>query len=76
MAARANLHAALQQCPDQLVELEVIDVLREPERGAQDQVLVTPMLVKFEPRPERRVLGSLHNRAILFGALGIEESHG
>jgi circadian clock protein KaiB len=73
IAARANLRAALQQYPERHVDLEVIDVLRNPERGLQDQVLVTPMLVKVEPLPARRVLGNLSSRAALLSALGLED---
>jgi circadian clock protein KaiB len=51
------------------VELEVIDVLTEPERGLRDGVLFTPMLVRVAPPPERRILGNLSNRATLLGVL-------
>jgi circadian clock protein KaiB len=50
--ALANLRRVLQDHPEHQVALEVIDVVRDPERGVRDGVLVTPMLVKFEPLPE------------------------
>jgi hypothetical protein len=40
----------------------------------QDGILVTPMLVKIEPPPERRVLGSLHDRPRLLAILGLDEA--
>jgi circadian clock protein KaiB len=73
VAARANLRAALQPYPEHQVELEIIDVLSDPERGVQDKVLVTPMLVKVEPLPARRLLGNLSSRAALLGVLGLED---
>jgi circadian clock protein KaiB len=73
LAARANLRATLQQFPERQVVLEIIDVLLEPERGMQDQVLVTPMLVKVEPLPARRVLGNLSSRVALLSALGLDD---
>lgn len=77
VAAVANLRAALALHPDREAEIEIIDVLRAPERGLRDGVLVTPMLVRVEPAPERRVLGSLGHRATLLAALGLEEAlHG
>ncbi len=74
IAALANLRAAIVACPGRRVELEIIDVLKAPERGLSDGVYVTPMLVKIEPPPARRVLGSLRDRAILLAALGLDEA--
>ena len=70
VAALANLKTALAEHPDHQVHLEVIDVMVDPDRGFSDGVLVTPMLVKLAPHPERRVLGTLVNRHLLFVALG------
>jgi circadian clock protein KaiB len=53
--------------------LEIIDVLHEPERGVQDGIVVTPMLVKHGPLPERRLLGNLSDRKALLDVLGLHE---
>ena len=71
--AVANLHDALAGLPEDQVELEIIDVLREPHRGLGAGILMTPMLVRVAPPPERRVLGNLNDRVILLGALGLPE---
>jgi circadian clock protein KaiB len=71
MTALANVRGALLEHPSQHFELEIIDVVRDPERCIRDGVLVTPMLVKVEPLPERRLLGNLRNHAMLLGALGL-----
>lgn len=73
VAARRNLEAFLAQNPDCEVELEVIDVLRNPGRGLADGVLVTPLLVKVAPPPERRVIGNLQDRNALVAGLGFGE---
>jgi circadian clock protein KaiB len=73
VTARRNLDAFLAQYPDYQVELEVIDVLRNPERGLADGVLVTPLLVKVAPPPERRVIGNLQDRTALVAGLGFGE---
>jgi circadian clock protein KaiB len=73
MTAVANLRAVIAGCADGRAEVEIIDILREPERGLHDGVFVTPMLVKVEPAPERRVLGSLCDRRFLLAVLGLEE---
>ena len=70
-AALVNLRAALEllQVTD-TAALEIVDVLLDPDRGVRDRVMVTPMLIKTAPPPERRILGNLHDRAVLLGVLG------
>jgi circadian clock protein KaiB len=74
IAAVANLRATLARHAGHAIEVETIDVLRDPLRALQDAVLVTPMLVRSEPLPERRILGNLHDRQTLLGALGLDET--
>ncbi len=52
-------------------DLEIIDVLADPKRGLADGVLVTPMLIKVDPAPVRRIVGNLSNRDALLTALGV-----
>ena len=40
-------------------ELEIIDVLKNPELAEQDKILATPTLIKQLPPPLRRVIGDL-----------------
>lgn len=69
--AVSNLRAALAELARPPDNVEIVDVLQTPERGLRDGVLVTPMLVRVSPQPERRILGTLSDRAILLGALSI-----
>lgn len=71
--ARNNLQSALAHLPRGDVRLEVVDVLREPERALEDGVLVTPTLIRQSPLPERRVVGNLRDRSALMTGLGIDE---
>jgi circadian clock protein KaiB len=73
-AAISNLRSAIGECAPGRVNIEIVDILTEPERGMRDGVLVTPMLVKVAPSPERRVLGSLHDRLTLLEVLGLAEA--
>lgn len=73
LTARRNLDAFLARNPDHEVHLEIIDVLLEPERGLADGVLVTPLLVKVAPAPERRVVGNLQDQTALIAGLGFGE---
>jgi len=69
LRALANLRAAIAELPEHRVHLELIDVLRDPETGLRDGVLMTPMLVRLAPAPQRRILGNLSARGALLGVL-------
>lgn len=56
------------------IELEIIDVVKNPERALRDGVLITPMLVRVGPPPERRILGRLSDRAMVLSLLGLEDA--
>lgn len=71
LAALGNLRAALAALPADHVDLEIIDVLKHPERGLHDNVLMTPMLVRQAPHPERRILGNLSGAGALRSVLAI-----
>ncbi|MEQ9619619.1 MAG: circadian clock KaiB family protein [Deltaproteobacteria bacterium] len=45
-------------CGDKHV-LNIVDILQNPSQAIDDGVFVTPTLVKIEPKPERRIVGSL-----------------
>jgi circadian clock protein KaiB len=52
-------------------EIEVVDVLREPQRALSEGVYLTPTLVKVSPDPVRRVVGSLSESRPVLEALGL-----
>jgi circadian clock protein KaiB len=51
--------------------IEIVDLLSEPERALQDEVMLTPMLVKLLPAPVRKFIGNLSQRESLLRALEI-----
>ncbi len=69
--AIANLEAVCREFLPDGCELEIIDILREPQRGLADNIMVTPTLIKLAPPPARRIFGDLSNRARLLDALGL-----
>jgi circadian clock protein KaiB len=69
ITALANLRALLVELRMPADVMEIIDVLQDPARGLRDGVLVTPMLVRVLPAPERRILGNLSDRTIMLGLL-------
>ncbi len=69
--ALANLDAICREHLAERHEIEVVDVLREPQRALADLVMLTPLLVKLSPAPIRKILGTLSHRAPVLHALGL-----
>ena len=72
VAARANLKRLLAHCEPSTYSIEIVDCLREPIRTLQDGVLVTPTLLRLEPKPGRTIVGTLSDSTQVFEALGID----
>ena len=53
-------------------EIEIVDVYLEPKRALADGVFLTPMLVRLEPAPIRRIVGILSQSQPVLLALGLE----
>ncbi|HEY6557894.1 MAG TPA: circadian clock KaiB family protein [Polyangiaceae bacterium] len=62
--AICNEHFAAQH------ELEVIDMLEQPERALADAIIVSPTLLKLRPLPVQRVIGNLSNTDQVLLVLG------
>jgi circadian clock protein KaiB len=73
LLARDNLRTLLSGLPPDVVTLEIIDCLREPQRALRDGVLVTPTLVRMTPAPRRTIVGTLSDAARVAAALGLAD---
>lgn len=51
--------------------VEIIDLLREPLRASDDDIIATPTLVKKSPLPETRIIGNLADINRTLASLGI-----
>jgi circadian clock protein KaiB len=69
--AMANLEAICREHLAERHEIEVVDVLREPQRALADLVMLTPLLVKLSPGPIRKIAGTLSQRGPVLQALGL-----
>jgi circadian clock protein KaiB len=69
--AIANLNELCREYLSERHEIEIVDLLSEPERALYDEVMLTPMLVKLLPAPVRKCIGNLSQREFLLRALGI-----
>ncbi len=52
-------------------EIEVIDLVEDPDRAAHDDVLAIPTLVRRRPAPERKIIGDLSDAARVLSRLRI-----
>lgn len=71
--ALANLQAL---CRGRLAgrhSIEVVDVFREPARALADGIFMTPTLLRLEPSPVRKIVGTLSDTATLMQALDLPE---
>ena len=69
--ARVAIENLERICREELAgqyELQIIDVLEQPELAEGDRIMATPTLIKQLPPPLRRVIGDLSDKEkVLFG---------
>ena len=61
LAAFANLKKICEEHLTGQYEIEVIDLLKEPQLASGDQILAIPTLVRKLPEPIRKIIGDLSN---------------
>lgn len=71
--ARGNLRAFCRTRLADCHQVEVIDVLNDPARALQENIFMTPTLIKRLPLPVRRIVGNLSDPDALREALGLED---
>ncbi|HSJ55096.1 MAG TPA: circadian clock KaiB family protein [Anaerolineae bacterium] len=70
--AMANLDGLAETYGRDGFEIEIVDVLAEPQRALRDHVLVTPTLVKLAPPPTIQIAGDLSEGYRVIHALGLD----
>jgi circadian clock protein KaiB len=67
--------AAIKQlCEDRLAgryELKIVDLYQYPEEALHEQIVAAPTLVRQQPLPERRLIGTLADRQRVLTGLGL-----
>ena len=53
-------------------ELEIVDLIKQPERALEDGIIVTPTLIKLGPPPVLRIIGNLGDTEQVLIALASE----
>lgn len=61
LTAFANLKRLCEQHLENQYEIEVIDLVQQPQLAASDQIVALPTLVRRLPAPIKRIVGDLSN---------------
>jgi circadian clock protein KaiB len=72
--AVANLRAICNRYLAGRYQIELVDVVKEPDRAMEDRIFLTPTLVKFAPGHVERIVGTLSQTSLVLQVLGLEES--
>jgi circadian clock protein KaiB len=72
--AVANLRAICNRYLPGRHKIELVDVFKESDRALEDRIFMTPTLVKLEPGPVTRVVGTLSQINLVLQVLGLEEA--
>ena len=70
-AALKNLKKYCEEHLKGIYEIEVIDLLFNPQLAEGDQILAIPTLVKKVPEPVRKIIGDLSNEEKVLVGLNI-----
>ncbi|OEU90407.1 hypothetical protein DB35_04015 [Streptomyces abyssalis] len=70
-AAEANLRALAGALLPGGYELDVVDVMAQPELAEEQRILATPTVVRLVPLPQLRVIGDLSDPPRVANALGL-----
>lgn len=69
--AQANLAAMCKAHLPGRHRIEVVDVFAQPGRALADGIFMTPTLVRLEPGPVTRCIGTLSDTAAVLDAMGM-----
>ncbi len=73
LAAFANLKKICEEHLAGEYQIEVIDLLKNPQLASGDQILAIPTLVRKLPEPIRKIIGDLSNTERVLVGLDIRE---
>jgi circadian clock protein KaiB len=71
LRAIENLRRACDEHLAGRCQIEIVDLLEDPRRAAEDQILAVPTLVRRLPSPTRKLVGDLSDTEHLLAGLEI-----
>ncbi|MES2920573.1 MAG: circadian clock KaiB family protein [Verrucomicrobiota bacterium] len=72
LAALANLRRICETHLAGQYRIEVIDLIKNPQLAAGDQILAVPTLVRRLPQPIRKIIGDLSNEERVLVGLDVQ----
>ena len=69
--AIAGITVIFDACLKDKGTLEIIDVLKEPQLAAEENVMATPTLIRLSPIPVRRLIGDFSDGKKAFDLLDL-----
>jgi circadian clock protein KaiB len=72
--AARNLNALCRSHLPGAYKIEIVDILRHPDRALIDGIYMTPTLIKLSPSPVRMIVGTLDRSDSLLESLGFASS--
>ncbi len=72
LAAFSNLKRVCEEHMAGKYKLEVIDLLKNPQLAAGDQIVAIPTLVRKLPEPVRKIIGDLSNEERVLVGLDVQ----
>lgn len=59
MTALGTIHRLCEEHLAGNYDIELVDLMLQPERAQQDQILAVPTLIRYLPQPVKRIIGDL-----------------
>jgi len=66
-----NVEAIVKERLEGLYELEIVDILKNPERAESDKILATPTILRTHPLPKKKIMGEFDDHDAVAEALEI-----
>jgi circadian clock protein KaiB len=73
VAAFKNLKAICENQLNGKYKIEVIDLIKDPQLGRNDQILAIPTLVRKLPEPMRKIIGDLSDTERVLVGLDLKQ---
>jgi circadian clock protein KaiB len=72
LRALANLTRICDEYLAGIYQIEVIDLVKNPQRAQGDQILAIPTVVRDRPEPVRKMIGDLSNTERVLAGLDLQ----
>ncbi|GAB1544921.1 circadian clock KaiB family protein [Scytonema sp. NUACC21] len=73
ITAFANLKKICEEYLKDQYQIEIVDLLENPQLASQDQIVALPTLVRKLPPPIKKIIGDLSNKEKILVGLNIQK---